>query len=194
MQGVYSAYWAYCNMQNMPWYGICIFCILGYIFSLHILHIVLHIAAYFIAYFFAYCIKLHILQIVHIKLHIIHIILHIILHILHIDFIYILCILCISNCIFVAYFFAYSVAYLAYWQECIFYIFWHMLHITFTYHHLQPSRPFSDLSQKAPGKSADSRRMAKGIVPVAPTGTRGRRPSMEDTGITYKTCACSRRS
>ena len=62
----------------------------------------------------------------------------------------------------------------------------------FTYHHLQPSPPFADLSQKAPGKSADSRRMAKGIVPVAPTGTRGRRPSMEDTGITYKTCACSR--
>ncbi len=31
-------------------------------------------------------------------------------------------------------------------------------------------------------------------LPVAPTGTRGRRPSMEDTGITYKTCACSRRS
>ena len=49
------------------------------------------------------------------------------------------------------------------------------------------------LLQKAPEKSADSRRMAKGIVPVAPTGTRGRRPSMEDTGITYKTCACSRR-
>ncbi len=49
---------------------------------------------------------------------------------------------------------------------------------------------FADLSQKALGKSAVSRRMAKGIVPVAPTGTRGRRPSMEDTGITYKTCAC----
>ena len=34
----------------------------------------------------------------------------------------------------------------------------------------------------------------KCIVPVAPTGTTGRRPRMEDTGITYKTCACSRRS
>ncbi len=64
----------------------------------------------------------------------------------------------------------------------------------FTYHHLQPSPLLADLSQKAPGKSAASRRMAKGIVPVAPTGTRGRRPSMEDTRITYKTCACSRRS
>ncbi len=69
----------------------------------------------------------------------------------------------------------------------------------FKYHrdHLQPSPLFADLSQKAPGKPAASRRMAKGIVPVAPwpgpTGTRGRRPShgMEDTGITYKTCACS---
>jgi len=29
--------------------------------------------------------------------------------------------------------------------------------------------------------------MAKDIVPVAPTGTRGRYPSMEGTGITYKT-------
>ena len=87
----------------------------------------------FFAYFIAYWIKLHILHIVHIKLHIIHIILHIILHILHIDFIYILCILCISNCILLAYFFAYSVAYLAYWQECIFYIFWHMLHIIFIF-------------------------------------------------------------
>jgi hypothetical protein len=64
----------------------------------------------------------------------------------------------------------------------------------FTYHHLQPSPPFADLLQKAPCKSADSARMAKGIVPVAPTGTRGRRPSMEDTVITYKTCACSLRS
>ncbi len=42
----------------------------------------------------------------------------------------------------------------------------------FTYRHLQPSPLFADLSQKAPGKSADSRRMAKGIIPVAPTGTR----------------------
>jgi hypothetical protein len=28
--------------------------------------------------------------------------------------------------------------------------------------------------------------MAKGFVPVAPTGTRGRRPSIDDTGIAYK--------
>jgi hypothetical protein len=43
-------------------------------------------------------------------------------------------------------------------------------------------------------KSADSLCMAKGIVPVAPKGTRGRRPSMEETGITHKTCDCSWRS
>ena len=64
-----------------------------------------------------------------------------------------------------------------------------------TYDHLlQPSPLFADLSQKAPGKSADSRSMAKGIVPVAPTSTRGRRPNMEDSGITDKTYACSRLS
>ena len=60
----------------------------------------------------------------------------------------------------------------------------------FTHTHVSPL--FSVLSQKAPGKSADSWRMAKGIVPVAPTRTIGRRPSMEDTGITFKTCAVSR--
>ncbi len=62
-----------------------------------------------------------------------------------------------------------------------------------TYHHLQPSTLFADLSQIAPGKSADLY-MAKGIIPVAPKGTRGRHPSMEETGITYKTCECSQRS
>ena len=46
----------------------------------------------------------------------------------------------------------------------------------------------------APVKSADSLCISKGIVPVVPTGTSGSRPSMEDTGMTYKTCACSRRS
>jgi hypothetical protein len=45
---------------------------------------------------------------------------------------------------------------------------------TSRYHHLQPSLLFADLSQKAPGKSAAASscrqwRMAKGIVPVAPT-------------------------
>ncbi len=33
-----------------------------------------------------------------------------------------------------------------------------------------------------------------GIVPFSPTGTTGRRPSMELTGMTYNTCACSLRS
>ncbi len=52
------------------------------------------------------------------------------------------------------------------------------------------------LSQKAPGKSwsADSPRMSKCIVLVSPSGTRGSRPSLEQTGMTYNTCACSRRS
>jgi hypothetical protein len=63
-----------------------------------------------------------------------------------------------------------------------------------TYHHLHPSAASFDLSQAAPGKSADSLRISNGIVPVDPTGTRGRRPSMEDTGARYKTCALSRRS
>ena len=39
----------------------------------------------------------------------------------------------------------------------------------------------------APVKSADSLCISKGIVPVVPTGTSGSRPSMEDTGMTYKT-------
>ena len=34
-------------------------------------------------------------------------------------------------CIFLAYFFTYSVAYLAYWQDCILCIFCHMLHIIY---------------------------------------------------------------
>ncbi len=64
----------------------------------------------------------------------------------------------------------------------------------FTYHHLQPSLPSFPLSQEAPGKSAASLRISYGIVPVLPTGTRGNLSSMEDTGITYKTCADLRRS
>ena len=108
---------------------------------------------------------------------------------------------------FYAYYSAYNLAYFAYftysaWKHLHqhFTVYWHYCMVPhpraqlFTYHHLHPSPLFADLSHDAPGKSADSRRMAKGIVPVAPTGTRGRRPRMEDTGITYKTCACSRRS
>ena len=43
----------------------------------------------------------------------------------------------------------------------------------------------------APGKSADSFCISKGMVLVSPSGTRGRHPSMEDTGLTYNTCDCS---
>ncbi len=56
----------------------------------------------------------------------------------------------------------------------------------FTYHHLHPSPLFWLLSQEAPEKSAD--------VPFSPTGTTGRRPSMELTGMKYNTCACPLRS
>ncbi len=64
----------------------------------------------------------------------------------------------------------------------------------FTYHHLQPSLLSFVLLQEAPGMSAASLRISYGIVPVLPTGTRGSLPSMEDTGITYRTCADSRLS
>ncbi len=64
----------------------------------------------------------------------------------------------------------------------------------FTYHHLQLSLPSFPLSQEAPGKSAASLRISYGIVPVLPTGTSGNLPSMEDTGIKYKTCSGSWRS
>ena len=180
----YFAYLAYCHL--------CIFCIF-YAYIAYCLHIVLHI----ILHTFAYTIA---------------------------GILCIFCILfCIFYAYYFAYFYAYS-AYFCRCILCIFYILYtaycayyaysgwkkvfHRVFIVycyyclvphpraqlFTYHHLQPSPLFADLSQKAPGKSAVSRRMTKGIVPVAPTGTRGRSPSMEDTGITYKTCACSRRS
>ena len=139
---------------------------------MHISHIILHIA------FILFCILFCILCIFS-SMHIVHI--------QHIG----ICIFCIL-CIFIMK----KVLIQVFIVYCHYCLVPHPRAQLFTYHHLQPSPPFADLSQKAPGKSADSRRMAKGhgIVPVAPTGTRGRRPSMEDTGITYKTCACSRRS
>jgi hypothetical protein len=59
------------------------------------------------------------------------------------------------------------------------------------YHHLQLSLQSFVLSQEAPGMLVASLRISYGIVPVLLTGTRGSLPSMEDTGITYKTCADS---
>ena len=125
-----------------------------------------------------------------------HIILHISLHILHISQMHIVHILHIVHCILciLCIFWMKKVFHRVFIVYCYYCLVPHPRAQLFTYHHLQPSPLFADLSQKAPGKSAVSRRMAKGIVPVAPTGTRGRRPSMEETGITYKTCACSRRS
>ena len=38
-----------------------------------------------------------------------------------------------------------------------------------------------------PGESLLILRISKGIVPVLPTGTSGNLPSMEDSGMTYKT-------
>ena len=137
---------------------------------MHILHIILHIA------YILYCILFGIFCIFSY------------MHIVHIQHIAI-CIFCIL-CIFIMK----KVLLQVFIVYCHYCLVPHPRAQLFTYHHLQPSPPFTDLLQKAPCKSADSARMAKGIVPVAPTGTRGRRPSMEDTVITYKTCACSLRS
>ena len=101
------------------------------------------------------------------------------MHIVHIQHIAI-CIFCIL-CIFIMK----KVLLQVFIVYCHYCLVPHPMAQLFTYHHLQPSPPFADLSQKAQVKSVDSPRMAKGIVPVAPTGTRGRRPSMEDTGITH---------
>ena len=152
---------------------------------MHIMHIKLHICCIFFCIFcciFSILAGMHILHILTYVAYYLHIYLHIIVYILHIHD-------------------KYAYANRLWWLEVSFTrpalfipaIAWSPIP-GLTYHHLQPSPLFSDLSQKAPSKSANSRRMAKCIVPVAPTGTRGRRPSMEDTGITYKTCACSRRS
>ena len=183
-------YFAY-YVAYLAYYQICIFCIFcAYIaYCLHIvLHIILHILhiewqAYcsYSAYYFAYFM---------------HIILHILMHILHIsvDAYCAYCTYCTLHIVHIVHILdekSLSQGFIVYCHCCLVP---HLRAQLFTYHHLQPSPLFADLSQKAPGKSAVSRRMAKGIVPVAPTGTRGRRPSMEDTGITYKTCACSWRS
>ena len=154
------------------------------IFFLHIKHIIwdayfAYYFTYYFAYYFAYC------------MHIVYIILHI------------ACIFCAYYFVYFAYFHTYILcifgillyaycAYCAYSQGkmsgsgfslFITTIAWSPIPGP-TYHHLQPSPLLADLSQLALGKSADSCRMAKGIVPVAPTGTRGRRPSIQETGIT----------
>jgi hypothetical protein len=62
------------------------------------------------------------------------------------------------------------------------------------YHHRLPSPTSIFESQAAPGKSVDSLRIEKGIVPVSPIGTSARLPNMEVTGMTYSTRDCMRRS
>ena len=62
------------------------------------------------------------------------------------------------------------------------------------YHHqLQSPAPIFE-SQAAPGKSVDSLRIDKGIVPVSPIGTSASLPNMEVTGMTYSTRDCLWRS
>ena len=53
-----------------------------------------------------------------------------------------------------------------------------------TYHHLHPSSASIVLSQALLG-NADSLRDSNEIVPVELTGTKGRRPSMEDTLLNF---------
>jgi hypothetical protein len=161
--------------------------------KMHILHIY--------CILFAYCLHIILHIILHTSLHIVHIVLHIAsiffcilfcvfcifsyMHIVHIQHIAIciLCILCIFTMknILIEFFIVY----------CHYCLVPYPRALLFTYHHLQPSPQLADLSQNAQGKLADSHSMAKGIVPFASTGTRGMRPSIEETGITYKTCACS---
>ncbi len=103
-----------------------------------------------------------------------------------------------------AYYFAYYLIFCIFcrikWTEtvlCVFHSYFYYRLVPypraqlFTYHHLHPSPLFLVWSQTAQGKSADPPSISKGIIPISPTGTRGRRPSMEETRTTYKTCACS---
>ena len=167
---------------------LCIYCILfAYRFAYYSAYFAYRMASILFIFCVLFCIF---------HAAIMHIILHILMHILHIsvDAYCAYCTYCTLHIVHIVHILdekSLSQGFIVYCHYCLVP---HLRAQLFTYHHLQPSPLFADLSQKAPGKSAVSRRMAKGIVPAAPTGTRGRRPSMEDTGITYKTCACSRRS
>ena len=141
----------------------------------YFVHIFVHILCIFCIFYILICIFLCIFFTYYL-----HILLHIVLHILHIIHII--------------------------WHMSLLFIFWisqsssHHCFVPqlraqlFTYHHLQPSLLSFPLSKEVSVKSAASLRISYGIVPVLPTGTRGNLPSMEDTGITYKTCFDSRRS
>ncbi len=178
--------------------------------NLHIACIFCIFFCIFFAYF-AYQFQLHILHILHTVWHVSHIILHIVWHILHVEcFEHKFHIGCILFCILFCIFFILSwmhIVHIVHIVQCIlcilcifrmkkvvlrvFIVYCHYCLVPqlraqlFRYHHLQPSPLFADLSQKALGKSAASRRMANGIDPVDPTGTRGGCLCMEDTGITY---------
>ena len=149
----------------------CISCIFfAYYFTYYLAYYFAYYFAYFV-YYFAYC--MHILCILF-CIFCIFSYMHIV-HIWHIA----ICILCILSILTEEN--VWILFFIVYYHYCLVP---HPRAQLFTYHHLQPSPPLADLSQLDPGKSADSCRMAKGIVPVAPTGTRGRRPSIEETGIT----------
>ncbi len=154
------------------------------------------------------------------KLHIVHFMLHIYWHILHIEsmtycehftylstchftWFYAYCAYChILHTMPVVLYWSYftfsqilytsliSVSFAVYSHYCLVPNRWVQL---FTYYHLHPSPLFWLLSQEAPRKSADSLRMFKGIVLFSPKGTIPRGPSVELTGRTYTTCACSLR-
>ncbi len=98
-------------------------------------------------------------------------ILHIILHILHIiiDAYCAHCAYCTMHIVHIVHILDEKVTHRVFIVYCHYCLVPHPRAQLVTYHHLQPSLLFADLSQKAPGKSAASRRMAKDIVPVAPT-------------------------
>ncbi len=170
----------------------------------HIMHTVHKTITYYFAYFVAYFAYYHSVHIWHIAgWHILNIVLHIILHIN----VHIMHIVYTTYCTYLTYLSTYcqrmlvhtawSCTYLAYFAYLIMKIIcflclspfistlnWSPIQgpscsNTTTYIHCHCSCSL----QKSQGKSADSPLMSKGIFPVSPTGTRGRRPSMEETGM-----------
>ncbi len=155
----------------------CILCILYIMHIVHIEHIYSHIV----------CVRPWLcpsaIHIMHIFWHIMHIILHIYWYILHIGSMT----YCAYPTFLLTYFlkfayFAYNAyrfyaghilhnnAYCIFYVRCLFPLLLDPPSKVqlFTYLHLHPSPLFWLLSQEAPGKSADSLCMSKGIVPFSP--------------------------
>jgi hypothetical protein len=116
------------------------------------------------------------------------------MHIVHIFMFCILCILFdaghILHILHILYTSHIAVSFVVYSHYCLVPHPWAQL---FMYYHLHPLPLFWPLSQEAPRKSSDSLSMFKGILPFSPMGTTRRSPSVtvELTGMTYNTCACS---